>query len=138
MPASNWKAARRQNGETDILAVPAIYHFTVDTTGVKLEFANFTRSFQVQAIDGNVLVAFNRTALDAASSPNALTIVEGAPPTYEVAQTPAIYVKAVTGSVEVQFLVVLSDMVVPSDWGELTTANGFDGNDASAAITALT
>lgn len=137
MPTTNWKAARRQNGETDILAVPAIYRFTVNTTGKKLEFANFTRSFQIQAIDGDVLVAFNRTALDAASSPNALTVGQGDPPTYEVAQTPAIYVKAVTGSVVVQILVVLSDMVVPADWGELTAENGFDGNGTSTAVTAL-
>lgn len=137
MPASNWRAARRQNSETDLVAVPLIYRFSVNTTGKKLEWANFTRSFQIQAIDGDVLFAFNRTALDAGSSPNAWTASQGDPPTYEVAQTPAIYIKAVTGTVVVQAIVTLSDVAVPAGFGELTTDNGFDGNGASTAITAL-
>lgn len=129
---SNWKEARGVNKNTLLLAVPAMYRFALDAGEVaKLEWPVFTRSLQVST-DGDDV----RVGLTAAGVADANSFPVGAGGFAETMQTATVYIKnAGAESVTVSVVAVLSDIPVVDGFGELSSANGFDGGDSSAAVT---
>lgn len=133
--AVNWKEARDLNRVTYLVAAPGIHVFSVDTDGTKVVFQNFTRSIKIQPTDGDVFVAIAAAGLDAATNKWSL---ESGDKLEEVMEVPSICIAAQTGTVSVQLLVVLGNTAVPSGFGEMAQANGFDGCDATGDNTLVT
>lgn len=130
----NWKEARGLNNNTTLVAVPAAYKFTLTTGQVaRLTFGNFTRSLQVSSDKDTVVVGL--TAAGVAAGNNYPVGPSGFG---ETMQTAVVYLKNTGGaSAVVSVLAVLSDVAVPAGFGEIKSANGFDGGDTSTALTVL-
>ena len=132
MAAVDWKHARKLNENTHLVAVGGFHNFSVDTTGKKMVFKNFTRSVQIQPLDGDIYIALTEAGLDGTTN---RWLVASGEVFHETMQTPTLHIKAASGTVAIQTLPVLSETKVQDDFGELTAANGFDGGDATATGT---
>lgn len=133
MAAVDWKSFRPLNASNShLVAVGGIHSFSVTTTGTKMVFKNFTRSLQIKPLDGDIWIAATETALDGTTNRWKVAMGEVF---HEVMQVPSWCIKGVSGTVAVQVLPVLSDSAIPSNFGELTAANGFNGGDSTASDT---
>lgn len=132
-PATDWKHDRALNEHTHLVAVPGIYRFTIaNGNKASLKFANLLRSAQVYA-DGAVLVGLTAAGVDGTT--NRITCDSSRPLSLE-GQTPSLWFKNSSGANRVvEVIVSISDSIVATAFGELTSANGFDGGDASVALT---
>lgn len=139
MAAPAWSRARGLNslitsqGDPVLVAVPGIYEIEVGETGVKLSFACFTRSIQLKVAGADIYMALTEAGLDGGNRypiDNGESFGDG----FQVAN---LYLRAVTGTATVNVLVVLSDLPVPSGFGDMSRTNGFDGGDSSDSVEAL-
>lgn len=130
----SWKEARGVNRNTLLVAVPAVYKFTLTAGQVaRLTFGTFTRSLQVSSDKTTVVLG-----LTAAGVAGANNYPVGASGLAETMQTSVCYLKNTGASAAVVYvLAVLSDVPVPADFGEIKSVNGFDGGDTSTSVAVL-
>lgn len=127
---ADFRAGRGANRMTN-LRPGAAYEFTVaDQKYRAIEPGNFPVAFTILS-NRDVLVGYTA---DGVQGSERFRVVAETVFRREVS-TPALYVfndSGDTATVNVDF--ELSQVAVPSGFGEFTAANGFDGGDSSAAV----
>ena len=132
---ADFRVGRGENKMTN-LQPGVVYRFTLeDLKWRKIEFGNFPDKLSIMS-DRAVDFGFTEAGVAGAGAPNADQTLENERVPIDVT-TPVLYVANRSGATaKVYVRARLSQIPVPTGWGEFTAVNGFDGGDASAAVSA--
>lgn len=131
----DFRVGRGENEMTNLMP-GVVYRFTLaDLKWRKIDFGNFPDKLSILS-DRAVDFGFTEDGVAGADAPNADKTIENERVDIDVT-TPVIYVANRSGTTATVYVRArLSQIPVPSDFGEFTAVNGFDGGDASDAVSA--
>ena len=134
MPATNWKRYRRQNKIPALIAVPAIFKYTLaDQKFVHFVLGNFTRSIQIFC-DGDLQFGLTQEGLYADTNSVSISPTK---PFNESFQLAEFWLLNISGGARViEVILTLSD-IEAVDFGEIAIVNGFDGGDTQNSIAGI-